>query len=66
MEGPLASLGRSCLESGAARRGLTACAAARFNIGFFAAALLGCVVPEIFHQSLLRAKRRDEKEASKA
>jgi|EP01047_Picozoa_sp_COSAG01_P066492 MFS family permease len=30
---------------------------ARVNLGFWAAALLGCVVPEIFHRRLLAAKK---------
>lgn len=29
----------------------------RFNLGFFAAAVLGCAVPEVFHQ-LLRSSRK--------
>ena len=29
----------------------------RYNVGFFAAAFLGCVVPEVFHQLLRRASR---------
>ena len=30
----------------------------RYNLGFFAAAVLGCIVPEIFHQMLRGAKDR--------
>ena len=35
---------------------VTSSGAPRCNLGFFAAALLGCVLPEFFHQRLLRAK----------
>jgi hypothetical protein len=34
----------------------------RFNFGFMAAALLGCVVPEFFHQLLLISRRNDKKD----